>query len=187
METTTFLEYWFWASWIVLFVLIYKFVLKNIIKRKMYGDRWQYYHIIDTGDSGYVLFPSDYSSVKINGLSRVYNREKIVAGVMYYTQKNSEPLQIKCDFNCDNPNSVEWFCDSHEFTTVLHNSLIEKLFLSLESTNIQRWFMILCVISIGIIGLMWYKFNGMQTQLTEMETLINSLKPIQNEVITNVP
>ncbi len=187
MEMSTFLEYWFWASWLVLFVLIYKFILKNIIKRKLYGDRWQYYYIIDTGDSGYVLFPVDYSSVKINGLERVYNREKILSGTLFYTQKNSEPLQTDCDFNCDNANTVEWYCDSHEFTTVLHNSLIEKLFLSLETSNIQRWFMILAIISIAIIGFMWYKFNGMQSQLTSLQDALIALKPITNEVITRVP
>lgn len=160
MDETSFLEYWFWASWLILAVLIWKMFIKGMVYRKIYGSRWQYYHVIDTGESGYILFPPEMTSKVVNGCERVYNLERITGGTIFYEHSNAEPLCLE-----KNDKKYIWYCNSYEFKSVLHNTLIEKLLMTLMQDDIMFILKIMLIaICINII-MTWFKLNSIEQGL----------------------
>ena len=155
MNADTFLLYFYLFVIIVLLWMQFR----HMIKKRLYGSRYQYCHILDTGYSGYCHFGDDNKG-KFAGHNRTYVRAKIKAGVMYYVGGEPEPQEVEWD-----KSKTTYYCNSHEFDTVVDNKTLEKMFYIKEADFLKYTFYLSALVAVAVIYLAW-NLNGLSGDIT---------------------
>jgi hypothetical protein len=111
---------------------------KKLIMKMRGKNMYLHYHVIDSGEAGEHLFTQKENI--INGVSRVYNRECVLSGTLFYEDRNAEPLKIVRSVS-----DYKYFCDTKNFDVVCRNTILQTLMV------LRGKDLIILVIVIGIV------------------------------------
>lgn len=152
-------------------VLILKLLLmKESIKKSLFKKRMIDCVVVDTGELGKIVFKKDFSTGKFKGIERVYNKERVYNGVIYYESDNVEPLSIEKAIN-----KYQFYCNTNEFDTITNNRLLEKL-MYVKEKNLLIIALVLSGISVLGIALLYMKVGDIQKGI---DVLISAQEVIQ--------
>jgi hypothetical protein len=114
---------WFYAfvgTYLILMAVLYLAYGKKTMQKVMGKNMYLHYHIIDSGEIGDRAFTKGENV--INGVSRVYNRECVINGTLFYEDRNAEPLKVVRSVS-----DYKYFCDTKNFDTVSRNTILQTL------------------------------------------------------------
>ena len=134
--------------------LLYR-TLKNKIYSRIYGKRYQYVHVIETGDCGYALFDKNLRFGNLNGMTIVYNFAKIKGDTLFYANNCSEPLEVS--FNKD---KCEYWVDSNEYEINLKNDLLQTLMMLRSKDQIIILLIVCIIVEFFIMVYLWQNFGN---------------------------
>jgi len=158
----------------IITIALVLYIAKPKILKAIFKNRFINFVFLDTGDIGYAIANKNMH-FRFDEKEYVVNPDKKYHGIYFYITKQSEPLELEY-----NKNKCEYYINSDEFTTVIHNSVFSKLMLSRESDMLKTVF-ILSIISIGIGILVWWSLHNIQSQLEWFRQIVQ-----QNQNIIKV-
>lgn len=112
--------YGFGMVYVLLMLVIYHAYGKKMIQKIQGRDMYLHYHIVDTGGHGDMVFKP--GSNMINAHRRVYNRDCVTNGTLFYESGNAEPIRIERDIS-----QYKYYCDTKNFDTVSRNDILQTL------------------------------------------------------------
>lgn len=173
------------AIWFVLFVLaylaffvtLYKAYLRPMLLKFKHKEMYLRYVILDTGETDRVVFNQNDKTI-VSGVARIYNRERVQNGIIYYESGNAEPLRVEQDIS-----RYSYFCDTKNFDTISRNTILETLMI-LNAKQILMILLFVCmfliiIAAIAQILIMEDAITGLQTQIQAVHALVNSTVQVQ--------
>ena len=147
-----------WSYTLILLIVILVGFRKGI-KELLYGRRCLNYVEMDTGRIGQIVLSKSLDEGNINGKTISVNYQNKVGNTLFVSEDLAENLKAEYD----NKKAL-FYMNSDEFNTLLHNKLLEFLMMVKSKTHIMI-ILILCFAAVIGIVFLYYKLNGMQTQI----------------------
>jgi hypothetical protein len=172
------MEIWFYGFWIVYILFVftcYKAYLSKLYHKLRYPGRFLHWHVLDTGEYGDKVFTDGEN--KIDGISRIYSKDHVSNGTLFYEHDNAEPVKVKRDLKL-----YKYYCDTKNYDTVARNDILPTLLILNAKQLIIALIIIGIVVSIGGIVASWMFTNnienGLNSQFSALGNQISHLAKI---------
>jgi len=163
---------------LLILTLIYAF--RELIISKIYGKRFQRWVILDTGEQGYSITNRALNLMQVAGRERTISRKNILKGICYYVDDCVENIIItSTDYD-----RYTAYCNTDEFTTVLHTKLLQMLLYIFEK-NLIMIAIVIGVLTLAIAGYTVYLVHNQSVKLDFIVYEVN--KSASNSNIVRVP
>jgi hypothetical protein len=163
----------FFLAYASLGVVIYKAYLQRLILQLRNMGWYYHYHVIDTGESGDMVFCAGVNDV--NGVSRTFDRTCIYNGTVFYEANNAEPLKMKRDEGTEKGGEYKYFCNTKNFHSVAKNDVLETLLILRAKDMIIV--LIMAVIVVAVLGAV----ANVYTTNSSAAAIQNTLEIIKNQ------
>lgn len=165
----------FWIEYFIIVYLVYHFIIIKLYRKLHYGDRYIHYHIIDTGSHGNAIVSPSNEFRDSDGIKRIYDKECVNRGTLFYNFENVQPLSINED-----KEKTTYYCDRQEFLVVTENKLLEQLYLTFNNQTINIMLLLIILSLIIAAGTLYFSvsnFSDINNKVTQMYNLVNSTRP----------
>jgi hypothetical protein len=150
--------YGFWFMYFLFIITVYKAYLSKLVNILRYRNRFLHYHIIDTGEYGEKVFKDGEN--KIDGVSRIYSKDHVTNGTLFYEKDNAEPLKVKRALDL-----YKYYCDTKNYDTVARNDILPTLLILNAKNLIIALIVIGIFMSVASIVASWIFTNSIQNSL----------------------